>query len=349
MLTLRYFKAGQMRRRETGRETEKMSTLKELSELTGLSMNTVSRAIRGQGYVSARTQKLVRDAVKKLDYHPNKAAQALRRKASREITVIVDSYDALHLEKLSSIKEYAARHGYGMRVCFIDEEYPSSSLRALIPEVQENDPAGIILITSNNEVVKQSLELRKKLPCVLVAFDPVPGTDCVYVDRYKGVYDAVAYLYRKGRRRIAFCETFHSENRKRGYRKAVKDYGLPEIIIPGALKNLVLIRNTGYLNGKMFAAMKNPPDAVQTSDYMAAGLLAGFAAVGVRVPQDTAVLGFDNRDFAALLNPPLSTLAQPNYEVGKQAANLLFRRIDHHDGEPEEVRIPMLLMVRKST
>lgn len=326
-----------------------MATLKELAEMTGLSMNTVSRAIRGRGYVSERTRKLVRDAVRKLDYHPNKAAQALRRQDSREIAVILDSYDALHLEKLSAIKEYTHQHGYGMRVYFVNEEYPSSSLRMLLQEVMDNAPAGLIVITSSNEIVARCQELRKKVPCVLIAFDPVPGTDSVYVDRYQGVYDAIGYLYKKGRRRIAFCETFHSENRKRGYLQAVKDYGLPEIIIPGALKNLVLIRNTGYLNGKMFAAIKNPPDAVQTSDYMAAGLLAGFSAIGLRVPQDVAVLGFDNREFAALLNPPLSTLAQPNYDVGKNAAALLFRRMDQPEGEPEEIRIPMLLMVRQST
>ena len=326
-----------------------MATLKELAKMTGLSMNTVSRAIRGRGYVSERAQKLVRDAVRKLDYHPNKAAQALRRQDSREIAVVLDSYDSLHLKKLSAIKECAFQHGYGMRVYFVNEEYRSSSLQTLLPEVLENAPAGLIVITAGNEIVNRILELRKKLPCVLIAFDPVAGADCVYVDRSKGVYDAIGYLYNKGRRRIAFCETFHSENRKRGYLQAVKDYGLPEIIIPGALKNLVLIRNTGYLNGKMFAAMQNPPDAVQTSDYMASGLLAGFAAIGLRVPQDVAVLGFDNRDFAALLNPPLSTLAQPNYEVGQKAADLLFRRMDHPTDEPEEIRIQMLLMVRQST
>ena len=326
-----------------------MTTLKELAELTGLSMNTVSRAIRGRGYVSERAQKLVQDAVRQLDYHPNKAAQALRRKDSREIAVIVDSYDALHLEKLASIKECTTQKGYGMRVYFVNEEYPSSSLRTLLPEVLENAPAGLILITSSPEIVGRSLELRKKLPCVLISFDPVRDADCVYVDRYNGVYNAIEFLYKQGRRRIAFCETFQSENRKQGYLKAVRDYGLPEIIIPGSLKNLVLIRNTGYLNGKMFAAMKNPPDAVQTSDYMASGLLAGFAAIGIRVPQDVAVVGFDNRDFAALLNPPLSTLAQPNYEVGKKAAALLFHRMDHPDGKPEEIRIPMILMVRQST
>ena len=326
-----------------------MSTLKELAEMTGLSMNTVSRAIRGRGYVSERAQKLVRDAVRRLDYHPNKAAQALRRRNSREVAVVLDSYDALHLEKLSSIREYTLGKGYGMRVYFMNEENPASRSRALFSEVLEDSPAGVIVITSNNEIVEQSLKLRKKVPSVLIAFESVPQADCVYVDRYQGVYDAIGYLYGKGRRRIAFCETFHSENRKRGYRQAVKDYGLPEIIIPGRLKNLVLIRNTGYLHGKMFAAMKKPPDAVQTSDYMASGLLAGFAAIGLKVPQDVAVLGFDNRDFAALLNPPLTTLAQPNSDVGKKAAELLFRRMDHPDGEPEQIRVPMLLMVRQST
>ncbi|MBO7147493.1 MAG: LacI family DNA-binding transcriptional regulator [Lentisphaeria bacterium] len=326
-----------------------MATLKELAELTGLSMNTVSRAIRGRGYVSEKTAKLVRDAVRKLDYHPNKAAQALRRCSSREIAVIVDSYDALHLEKLAAIKEYAAGFSHTMRVYFINEEYPNSSLKVLIPEVMENSPAGLILITSSDEVVRCGLELRKKLPCVIIAFDPVKEADCVYIDRYQGVYDAITYLYKRGRRRIAFCETYHSENRKRGYQQAVKDFGLPEIIIPGNLKNPVLIRNTGYLNGKLFAAMPNPPDAVQTSDYMASGLLAGFAAVGLKTPQDIAVIGFDNRDFAALLNPPLSTLAQPNSEVGKNAAALLFKRMEHPTGEPESIRIQMALLLRQST
>ena len=74
-----------------------MATLKELAEVTGLSMNTVSRAIRGRGYVSERARKLVRDAVRKLDYHPNKAAQALRRQDSREIAVIEHDYKSFHL------------------------------------------------------------------------------------------------------------------------------------------------------------------------------------------------------------------------------------------------------------
>ena len=327
-----------------------MATLKELSAATGLSMNTVSRALRGSGYISEKTDRLVRDAARRLDYRPNRAAQTLRRRTSSEIAVILDTYDAPHLDKLAAIKECAVQRGLSLGVHFTNEDYPSSAFRTLLPEVLESTPAGLILITSSEMVLRKGLELRKKLPCVTVASDSVPGCDCVYVDRYQGAYDAVHYLYKKGRSRIAFCETFQSENRKNGYLKAIQDFGLPCIFIPGSLKNPVLLRNSGYLNGKLFATMSTPPDAVQTSDYMASGLIAGFAAIGIKVPQDVAVLGFDNRDFAALLNPPLTTLAQPNFDIGKNAANLLFKRIDGGlNGEPEEVRIQMALMLRQST
>ena len=327
-----------------------MSTLRELSEITGLSMNTVSRALRGSGYISEKTARLVRDAARRLDYHPNRAAQCLRRRTSSEIAVILDTYDAPHLDKLAAIKECAVRRGLSMGVHFTSEDHPSGAIRALLPEVLERAPAGLILITSSETILRRGPELRKKLPCVVVSADPVPDCDCVYVDRFQGAYDAVHYLHNKGRTRIAFCETFQSENRKNGYLKAIQDFGLPCIFIPGNLKNPVLIRNSGYLNGKLFATMPTPPDAVQTSDYMASGLLAGFAAIGIKVPQDIAVLGFDNRDFAALLNPPLTTLAQPNFDIGKNAANLLFKRMDGGlNGEPESVRIPMALMLRQST
>lgn len=236
-----------------------------------------------------------------------------------------------------------------MRVYFINADYPSSSFAFLLSEMLENSPAGVILITSRKEIVACGLKLRRKLPCALIAFDPVSGADCVYADRCLGVCNVIAYLHRKGWRRIAFCETFHSESPKRRYLRAVRDYGLPRILIPGGMGKNELIRRTGYLNGKMFASLPEKPDAVQTSDYMPRGLFAGCPEIGLRVPDDVAVFGFDNREFAALLNSLLSTLAQPHFEASKHAASFLFRRLEHPEGEPETVRIPMSLLIRKST
>ena len=260
-----------------------MATLKDIAQATGLSMNTVSRAIRGSGYVSLKTAELVRKTVKELDYHPNRAAQDLRRRKSRQITVVAESYDYLHIEKLAAIKEYAANCGYTMGVHFTSEDYPQSTFSALLPDILEQNPAGLIIIASSGFIIGKVRELRKKMPCVMITFDGVPDIDCVYIDRFGGVYDSIRYLYGKGRRRIVFCETFRSRNRKLGYQKAVRELGLPELIISGNLKSLPEIRKDGVRIAKEMAAWKNPPDAVQTSDYMASGLLAGFAEAGIAV------------------------------------------------------------------
>ena len=327
-----------------------MATLKDIAQATGLSMNTVSRAIRGSGYVSLKTAELVRKTVKELDYHPNRAAQDLRRRKSRQITVVAESYDYLHIEKLAAIKEYAANCGYTMGVHFTSEDYPQSTFSALLPDILEQNPAGLIIIASSGFIIGKVRELRKKMPCVMITFDGVPDIDCVYIDRFGGVYDSIRYLYGKGRRRIVFCETFRSRNRKLGYQKAVRELGLPELIISGNLKSLPEIRKDGVRIAKEMAAWKNPPDAVQTSDYMASGLLAGFAEAGIAVPQDIAVLGFDDRELAGMLNPPLTTLAQPSAQVGRISAQMLFERISgtQKNTSPENIRVPMHLVIRNS-
>lgn len=327
-----------------------MATLKDIAQATGLSMNTVSRAIRGSGYVSLKTAELVRKTVKELDYHPNRAAQDLRRRKSRQITVVAESYDYLHIEKLAAIKEYAANCGYTMGVHFTSEDYPQSTFSALLPDILEQNPAGLIIIASSGFIIGKVRELRKKMPCVMITFDGVPDIDCVYIDRFGGVYDSIRYLYGKGRRRIVFCETFRSRNRKLGYQKAVRELGLPELIIPGNLESLPEIRKDGVRIAKEMAAWENPPDAVQTSDYMASGLLAGFAEAGIAVPQDIAVLGFDDRELAGMLNPPLTTLAQPSAEVGRISAQMLFERISgtQKNTSPENIRVPMHLVIRNS-
>ena len=327
-----------------------MATLKDIARATGLSMNTVSRAIRGCGYVSRQTAELVLKTVRELDYHPNRAAQDLRRRKSTQITVVAESYDYLHIEKLAAIKEYAAECGYTMGVHFTSEDYPQSTFNALLPDILEQNPAGLIIIASSGFIIGKVRELRRKIPCVMITFNGVPDIDCVYIDRAGGVYDAIRYLYGKGRRRIVFCETFRARNRKLGYQRAVRELGIPELIVSGTMKPLSEIRREGERIAKILASWDNPPDAVQTSDYMASGLLAGFAAAGVGVPRDVAVIGFDDRELAGMLNPPLTTLAQPSAEVGKVSAQMLFERIGgvRKDGPPENIPVPMRLVVRNS-
>ncbi len=327
-----------------------MTTLKDIARETGLSMNTVSRAIRQSGYLSPRTAERVRAAVERLDYHPNRAAQDLRRRRSRQIMVIAESHDYLHIEKLAAIRRYAARRGYIMSAHFTSEDDPQDSFRARLPDLLGQTPAGLILIVTSEAVIDAARTLRRKLPCVMVSFDRVPDIDCVYIDRAGGVREAIHYLHRQGRRRIAFCDLPNTRNRKPGYLRAIGELDLPELILPCSAQTLPEIRREGERLAHRLAVADNPPDAVQTSDYMAAGLLAGFAAAGIRVPEEIAVIGFDDRELAGMLNPPLTTLAQPNAEVGTACVRMLFTRMEgkRQEETPENVAVPMRLVIRNS-
>ena len=327
-----------------------MATIKDIALKTGLSINTVSRAIRKSGYVSGKAAALVAEAVRELDYHPNQAARDLRLKNTREIAVIAQSYDFLHIEKLAGIRDYAMEHGYKTTVHFVKGTRDATS--AILPDILKLNPAGIIIIAPSSSMGQQLPELRTKLPCVTAGNYPVENADCVCIDRFAGVYNAVRYLHSRGRRRIIFIETCGAGQRKEGYLQAVHDLGLPELIIQATSKNLEEIRQSGIAIARQLAGMSDMPDAVQTSDYLACGLLPEFIRLGIKVPQDIAVVGFDDREIAAMSTPPLTTIAHPGEEVGAACAKMIIDRIKQGycpNSIPECVKIPMKLVIRQSS
>lgn len=325
------------------------ATLKDLAEMTGLSMNTISRVIRGKGYISDKTRKLVSDAVRKTGYHPHKTAQKLRKNTPGEIVILMEGGDLSHQEKVAGIREEAVKAGLETRLYLLNNEHPAGTLRVLLPEILLLNPSGIIFISCSREVITPNALLRKKLPCIYISGDPPPGTDCVFADYAKGTAETVNYLYQKGKRRIACCESNCPVMTKNGYLQAVKALKLPKILIRGALKNPVLTRNAGFLNGKMFPEMKVMPDAVLASGEMIAGLLAGFSEIGLRVPDQTALVCFENSPLTAMLNPPVTALAQPDFEMGCNAVRLLLKRLRDPQGDPLAVRMPTALLVRQSS
>lgn len=322
-----------------------MATLKDIAEKTGLSVNTVSRAVRNEGYVSKRAAELVAQAVRELGYHPNQAAQALRLKSSREIVVIAESYDYLHIERIAGVCDYASERGYKALVRF------ASGGDETINEVLKLNPAGLIFIAPSEATADKVAELRAKIPCVIAGMYPYENSDCVCVDRFNGVYNAVQYLYSTGRRRIVFGETSGAGNRKEGYLQAVRELGLPELVIGAVSSDHEVIRRMGAEAARKIAGMSEMPDAIQTSDYLACGLLTEFIRLGIRVPQDIAVIGFDDREIAEMTDPPLTTIAHPGEEVGAACARMIIDRIENGSGgnaAPQCVKVPMKLVIRQS-
>lgn len=325
-----------------------MATLKDIARRTGLSMNTVSRALRGSGYVSAAAAAKVREAARELGYRPNRAARELRNACSREIAVIAESGDSLHIQKITAIQETAAAAGYATNIFFIADEFRHGRLPALLEAIRAEQPAGVILIGMSAGLTAAGRELAAEVPVALVPYDPVSELDCVSIDRRQGVADAVRYLHRQGRRRIAYLGSDGGGNKLRGYRDAIGELGLEELWLPAEEAPSPAVRPESRRIAAELAAMPRRPDAIQTSDVYAACLTVELPKAGLRVPEDIALVGFDNREFAVYTEPELTTVAQPNREVGGRVAELLLRRIAEPGAPAVQLKIPMQLAVRRS-
>ncbi len=339
-----------------------MASLKDIAERAELSINTVSRAIRGIGYVSEDAREKVMRIAAEVGYRPNRAARSLRFRKNFEVAVIsflgADniSGDQLMMEKFVGIKRRLGASGYEMNLHFLDinNDVEPADLK-LLEDIAGQSPAGIIII-GDSERYKSIYRVMeaKKIPAVLISYDLIAEMDCVYVDRLQGVRDAVYYLAGKGRSKIAFAG-FHGIccNRIRGYRKAIEELGLPEIIFSEnnySGGELGRIFDLGVAMSGEIAGAEIPPDAVIAySDYLAAGLIAGFREAGVKIPDKVAVIGFDNRELAAFTSPGLTTIAQPNFKAGELAAEMLLGKIIKPDERAGAVGVPMNLKIRSST
>ena len=328
-----------------------MATLKDIARRTGLSMNTVSRALRQSGYVSRETAEKVRLAAQELDYRPNRAARELRSSCSSSIAVVAESGDYLHIQKITAIQQLAACSGFTTNNFFVAEEFERSRLEAITEILQYENPAGVILIGMDQQFIDAARRLAVHFPVVLVSYEAVGDLDCVYIDRRGGVYAAIHHLYTAGCRRIAYLGSDMMGNKHKGYRDAVQELGLPEIWLPAAeITTARQIRSDVMLLARQIAAMPERPDGIQCSDYYAAALAAELPALGIQVPQDLALVGFDDRDFVEVIAPPLSTVAQPSCEVGSAAAQLLIDRITAGaTAAVRQLKIPMRLVVRESS
>lgn len=337
-----------------------MARLKDIADKTGLSMNTISRALRDSGYVSEQARKKVLDAAAELGYKPNRAARSLRFRQNFEIAVINFLYgrggrcDTLNMEKVVGMKDFFSAHGYELSLHFVycDDELKPAPEKAF-EDIMAQTPAGIILLSDSEQSIDiYHLAAQKQIPCVVVAHGERHDVDCVYIDRQQGVYDAVKYLIETGRKNICFAGYTGCSSRISGYKRALAEAGLPEIIVEAEGYRHSQVDNlyeVGRRTAHKIAALDIKVDAVQAyTDYLASGLASGFAELGLKVPEDVAIVGFDNRELAAFTNPPLSTIAQPNRRAGELAAEIVMNKINNKSQDTEAIKVHMDLIIRKS-
>lgn len=331
-------------------------TIKDLARELGISPSTVSRALRDHPDISKATKKRVTEAAEKFNYQPNQLAQSLQKKRSNTIGVIVPEIRHHFFSTvISGIEEIAYENGYTIMVCQSNETLAREILntQALVA----NRVAGLIVAVSSETTNYDHLSGVLKQGVPLVQFDRVVEelpTSKVVVDDYTASYNAVTHLIESGYRRIGHMAGQDgialNKHRYDGYRDALRDHGLEyeeKFHLHGGYRE-----EDGRKGAARYLAMDELPDAILAiNDPVAVGLFAEFKKAGVRIPDDVALVGFSDTPAAALIDPALTTVYQPAFEMGRTAVTLLLKQFSQEDGtfDPETVVLDTKLLVRGSS
>ncbi|APC09003.1 LacI family DNA-binding transcriptional regulator [Neomoorella thermoacetica] len=328
-----------------------MVNIKEVAERAGVSPSTVSRALSGRVAVSPETKEKVMRAVRELNYQPNALAKGLKEGRSKTIGLIIPNVRNLVFPAaIKGITDVAKKYGYTVILCNTDEDLETE--KAYVDNLRKRLVDGLIFSTAT-AASTHILELKEKgFPVVLLIRHLKDKVDAVIVDNYQGGYEATRFLIQRGYRRIAFVNgTLDLDlyrQRFAGYQAALAEAGIAyheELVVHGTRD-----WEDGYRAILTILERGQKPDAVfAASDPKALGVIKALKEKGLRVPEDVAVMGYDNLDMSELMDPPLTTMAQPFYEVGKRAAERLIKLINSkRKSRPVVEKLPAQLLVRAS-
>jgi len=327
-------------------------TAKEVAKKAGVSIATVSRVVNKQESVSPEMRSRVLQTIKALGYQPSRTAQRLRAKRGHVIGLIIsDIQNPFFTAVARGIEDVAYQHGYSLILCNSDED--AEKERLYLDVMRAEAVAGVILATTveDNPGVRQLMD--NGIP--VVAMDRQltdPNIDSVLVDSVQGTVDLMSHLIELGHRRIGFIggpvTITTMRERRDGYLLAHQKHGLtvsPELMRFGNPKQA-----GGYACAQELLQLQLPPTAIFASNNMITlGALRAIQERGLRIPENISIGCFSDMPWSALLNPPLTAIAQPDYELGQKAAELLLERFKQPDKPPSRVQLQLQLIVRAST
>ena len=328
-------------------------TLKTIATQLGISISTVSRALKNHPDIKESTKKAVYDLAEQLDYEPNQLAFQLLNRRSNTIGVVVPKISyALYLQAIPGMAEIAEKNGYQLLICQTDDNHEKEVRQ--IQTLLSSRTSGIVLSPSaNNTSVEHLLKVqRKNVPLVLF------NRDCeeiicskVIIDNQKAAYEAVSVLLSRGRKRIAYLGGPNhlqiSQNRLNGYRKAHEDFG---IVMDNELVKIISQEKEDMITAinDLFDSNIKLDAIVAYSDQIAQWALVLARQKGLKIPEDLAIIGFYDEPVNELLDPPLSSVSQPAYEMGVKALELIFKELNSTRFAFQKIILESKLIIRGS-
>lgn len=327
-----------------------MVKIKDVADAAEVSTATVSRVLANKQNVRPEVKKRVMEAVRKLGYRPNRVARSLRSNRSNIIGLIVSDIENPFFQQVSrAVEDAALEKGYSVVLCNTDEK-PEKEMMYLQLLYDEN-AAGVILSPTRQTTEDPGLLSSLNMPMVVIDRRIDGGEfDNVLTDNVKSATTVVRHLLAQGHRRIGAvfgAGSSTGRERREGYLQALKEHGIEpaaELVQFAEPKE-----EDGFAAAVRLLQLKQRPDAIFTSNsLLAAGILRALKENRVAIPDEIAFASFDETRWAALVDPPVTVIEQPTYEIGHTAAGLLVKRIEDPNRSTREVVLNTKLIVRES-
>jgi len=327
-------------------------TIRDVASRAGVSIATVSRVINNSPHkVHGATRRRVLRSVVRLGYHPNAIARGLRRGTSHSIALIVPDITNPFFPAIArGVEDAARRHGFAVVLGNTDGD-PQRE-RAYLDILRTRWVDGVLFAGVGGEVGDLHELMAEGVPAVLIARDVGGGQiDTVLTDGFAGLRLGTTHLLRLGHRRIAFLGGPRglpvARERLNGYRRALREFRLQpdhHMIVSGDFR----VDGGRAAMARLLARDRPFTAVVAANDLMAIGAMEVLRAAGRRIPEDVAVVGFDDIPFAAFVDPPLTTVAQPTYRLGALAVERLLALMRGEVGGPRRIVLQPQLVVRRS-
>lgn len=334
------------------RDPQAPPTIRQVAALAGVSTATVSRVLSRSGRVSPELDARVRAAAAQLNYQPNRAARNLRARQGSTVAVLLPDIQNLFFTAIvRGIDDEVTKFGYTLLLANADNSVERE--RVYVDTFRAENVAGLLAIPSQAD--DSAFRRFHETGTPMVILDRtlrLPHVDLVSVTNREGAIEAVEHLVRLGHRRIGMIGGLEAHNvgadRRAGYLTALERAGIP--FDPALIRDGGFEREAAREAVIQLLSLPDPPTAIfSANNTMSLGVLQALHERGLRVPADISVVGFDDMPWQVAMQPPLTCVAQPTYDIGATAARLLLERIADPTRPVRRVVLETSLIVRASS
>lgn len=337
-----------------------MATLKDVAERAGVSISTVSRVFSGTAFVEEATKAKVLEIAEEMNYYPNALGRFLKKRQTRNIGVLIpDIRNPIFPVLVRAMEDMAESKGYTICLCNTDENAVREERYMRMMQSVWVD--GIVVATGGLCDKWANIEgfFNRKVPVVSLIRQVNDRMDLIASDHRGGMCQAIDYLTGLGKKKIAICKGPDSilayRERFEVYKTKMQSLGLYDekrVIEVVPYQALTGSQEEGYRKMKAYMAKDIETDAIiAANDIVAMHCMRAVTEKGLRIPEDIAIVGFDNVDISSMTTPPLTTIGQPLYDMGRKAIELLISKIENTESAEmiQTIRFSNQLIVRQTT